>query len=177
MNMSGNRSANILWRPKSAEDSGTWNQKLSQLIKNFESQGCELTDFEKVRTSESLTVFMPGLDVFVFSFISIPEPWMPSVRACLWDRAELKFNRDDQSIQCRWIYWSPIQVFIHTAIWGVFLLKIFTLPGATLYNLGVLLLGCGILNALAFLLSRREQDRLNSFFLASGFVSPPQFDG
>jgi hypothetical protein len=163
-------SANTVWRPKSTET-------LSQLIKNLEAQGCELTDFEKVRSNGSLTLFMPGLDVFVFTFISIPEPWMTSVRACLWDRAELKFSRDDQSIQCRWIYWSPIQVFIHAAIWGIFLLKIFTLSDATFYNLSILLLGCGILNALAFLLSRREQDRLNSLFLASGFVSPPQFDG
>jgi hypothetical protein len=107
---------------------------------------------------------MPGLDILMPSALSAsPLP--------LWDRAELRLNRHDQSIECRWVYWSPVQVFMHAAIWALFLLKIFTLPETTLSNVGLLLLGCSIANGLAFLLSWREQKRLNSLFLAAGFIS------
>jgi hypothetical protein len=157
---------NNLWRPNLAG-----NSNLSQLIKNLESQGCELTHFEK-----SFTVFMPGLDILILSALSasplpVSEEWVRSARVCLWDRAELKFNRHDQTIECRWIYWSPVQVFMHAAVWALFLLKIFTLPETTFSNVGLLLLGCGIANGLAFFLSWREERRLNGLFLASGFVS------
>jgi len=157
---------NILWQLKDRVDSQLWNRKISQLMTDLEMTGCEFRFPSCVEEEETLSVYFPGLDTFLLANVSISS----LTRTALWDRAEFKLNRQSQSIECRWIYWSPFQTFLHTAITCLFLLKSLSLSGASAGDLGLLLLGCAIINLLAVFLSRTEESRLKAVFLASGFI-------
>jgi hypothetical protein len=166
---------NILWQLKEPVDSQRWNRKISHLMTELETTGCEFGFPSRVEEEETLSVYFPGLDTFLLAGLnstssSAAEQWVRSARTALWDRAEFKLNRQSQSIECRWIYWSPLQTFLHTAITCLFLLKSLSLSGASAGDLGILLLGCAIINLLAVFLSRIEESRLKAVFLASGFI-------
>jgi hypothetical protein len=152
---------NILWQLQERVDSQLWNRKISQLMTNLETAGCEMSSPVKTGSDDAISVFLPGLDAL------IPTTFKSTH---LWDRAEFKLNRQSQSIECRWIYWSPTQVFIHTAICCLFILKVYSQPEPTRLDLGLLLLGCGVMNTLAVFLSLKEKLRLKAFFIASGFT-------
>jgi hypothetical protein len=157
---------NIAWQLKERVDSQLWNRKISQLITDFENTGCEFRFPSCLEEEETLSVYFPGLDTFLLANVGISS----AVRTVLWDRAEFKLDRQSQSIECRWIYWSPFQTFLHTAITCLFLLKSLSLSGVSIEDLGLLLLGCAITNLLAVFWSRIEESRLKAVFLASGFI-------
>lgn len=170
-----------IWRVNSHTDRDEWIQRASLLMRTLESQGCEIDGFKNFRNDDTSIVYLPGLDTFLLPALgslpsSLPSHWIRFASSLLWERAELTLNSQTRTIRCSWIYWSPVQILMHGSICGLFLVKGLTQSDLGLLEWWHLLLGCGILNGLAILLSWYEQTRLNRLFNTCGFVAESTSD-
>ncbi len=146
------------------------------LVDTLEQKGYTIANLENRERVDHAILYLPGLDSLVLSALDNPSfpvdgGWLRSACVYLWDRAELKIDRRTQTLSYAWNYWSPITLFFHATICGLFFFKAMTEGHLTLAELAVLLVGCGILNGFAALPSLLEQSRLNSLFRHCGFTS------
>jgi hypothetical protein len=104
-----------IWK---VENPAALKTQLRQIVLKLENQGCLI---EEDSVSARWTVFYPGLDQWVLArlmnapgFSSVTGNWIQVVQKLFWDRAEIEMDEKSREIRYRWVYWSPVQIFMHS---------------------------------------------------------------
>ena len=160
-----------------AQDPRTWKTSWSRLLHQFDTGGYECMARKSPRGGASeYEVLMPGLDSLMIQYpaqnqANAESGALATLQRLTCERVEILIDPESGAVSARLIYWSPLQILMHTLITFMVGLETFSIVNSSdvFLRLWTMVGSFLLMSFIPVAMSLTEMHKLEKLFKSAGF--------